>query len=101
MKTVDPLVLRKVQTEVRRAAEDERSRRTRRRWLLPAAALATAAAVAGVLVLASRGPHEQPAATAPATSRAAASCVEAYSLTNLAHRSLAFDGTVQRIAAVD
>ena len=101
---VDQRVLERVQTDVRLAAEREHLKaraRHRRRWGLSAAALVTAAAVAGVLVLTDRSPHEAPAA-APATPTVpAASCVEAYSLTNLAHRSLAFDGTVDRTVVVD
>ncbi|WP_427893257.1 hypothetical protein ACQHIV_10300 [Kribbella sp. GL6] len=102
---VDPRVLEKVRSEVRQVAEraDVEVVPRRRRWGLAAAAAATAAAVVGVLVLLGHGPDEQPAVgPAPSTPHVpAASCVEGYSLTNLTHRSLAFDGTVERVSAVD
>lgn len=112
---VDARVLEQVRTQVRRAAEPAQPRRISRlpgrRWGIPAAALAavaTAAAAAAIVVGLVRlggGPNDQPVAvpvsqpTASPTGRAA-SCVEGYSLKTLAHRNIAFDGTVDRVVAM-
>lgn len=116
--TVEPLdarVLEEVRTQVSRAAESAQTRRARRlaggRWSIGGAALAAgavaavAAAILVAVVLVGGGLDKPPVAipvsqpTASPTGRGA-SCVEGYSLTTLAHRNIAFDGTVERVVGM-
>lgn len=122
VKPVDPRVLERTLDAVRLAAarqdrtvgaSTQRSRRPwRRRRLGAALAVAASAAAAVVIVLTQTasppvaGPSQ---AAVPMTATPQhpslgagqnASCVEGYSLTNLAHRTFAIDGTVESITPV-
>ncbi|WP_020389272.1 hypothetical protein [Kribbella catacumbae] len=120
--SVDPQVLERARAAVQRAAVTQetatvvatpRSRRRRRRSLVSALAVAASTAAAAVVVVVAQtspppvaGPDQLPG-SASATPRQtilnpgqSTSCVESYTLTNLAHRTFAFDGTVESITPV-